>query len=162
MEREDRTDGLKVEVAEMGKEHLAEVVQIEFDSFSSPWTSSIFQKVLRDDKTRSIVALAGGRVVGYAVFWVIGDFAELGDIAVKAEYRGMGIGDMLLEGVIDICKIVGVRSLFLEVRESNAVALRLYEKKGFTEITKRERYYTDPEEDAIVLGLAVEDWKNLY
>jgi ribosomal-protein-alanine N-acetyltransferase len=161
MARKEWSDGLKVEVVEMGEKHLPEVIQIESDSFSTPWSPSIFQRVLRDDKTRSIVALAMERVVGYAIFWVIGDFAELGDFAVRKEYRGKGIGDVLLEGVIDICKVLSIKSLFLEVRESNSAAQGLYLKKGFAEIMRRQSYYSDPVEDAIVFGLDIEDKKDL-
>jgi ribosomal-protein-alanine N-acetyltransferase len=157
MENNERPGELNVTIGEMTEQHLTEVAQIEFSSFSTPWSLSTFRKTLRDEKTRSIVALVDGGVVGYAVCWVVGDFAELGDIAVAKRWRGRGVGELLLLGVIDICRVLGVRSLFLEVRESNAVAKKLYRKRGFDEIMRRHRYYSDPVEDAIVLGLDIKD-----
>ncbi len=155
---EDRVD---LTITEMNSSHLEEVIRIEFDSFSTPWDSSFFKKMLGDSRTRSIVALVKDRVVGYAVFWVVEGYAELGDIAVDAGWRGRGIGDALLMGVVDVCRIMGAVSLFLEVRESNRAALGLYRKMGFSEITRRKDYYTKPVEDAIILGLDFEDFEGL-
>jgi ribosomal-protein-alanine N-acetyltransferase len=143
-------------ITEMDISHFEDVIRIEFDSFSTPWDLSFFKRVLRDNRTRSIVAMANDNVVGYAVFWVVEEYAELGDIAVDADWRGKGIGDELLMGVIDICKLLGAISLFLEVRKSNTVALGLYQKMGFSEVMRRKDYYKKPMEDAIVLGLDFE------
>lgn len=149
-----------VKLVEMDESHIPEVVRIENDSFSTPWSATIFVRALRDEKTRTIVALLEGRVVGYAVFWVVGDFAELGDIAVEERCRQRGVGEMLVSTVIDTCAVLGVRSLFLEVRESNRPARKLYEKKNFSEITRRRGYYTNPVEDALVFGLDIKDGEN--
>jgi ribosomal-protein-alanine N-acetyltransferase len=146
---------IEVEVMEMRECHIDDVARIEFDSFSTPWSPSFFQKAMRDEKTHAIVALVDGDVVGYAVFWVIGDYAEVGDIAVQRDRRGMGIGDRLLKDATAICRLLGVASLFLEVRESNTAARGLYRKNGFMEITRRKGYYSRPVENAIVLGLDV-------
>lgn len=143
-------------MTEMRETHLAAVIQIESESFSSPWSLPFFRKILRNDATRAFVLLREEMVVGYTVFWVAGDHAELSDIAVEREFRGRGFGDFLLRGVIDACKVLGVRSLFLEVRESNSTAQALYRKTGFSEIMKRRAYYSKPVEDALVFGLDFE------
>jgi ribosomal-protein-alanine N-acetyltransferase len=160
MEVKDQPYEIAVKLVEMDKSHVPEVVQIENDSFSTPWSATIFMRALRDEKTRTIVALLDERVVGYAVFWIVGDYAELSDIAVEEMWRQRGIGEMLVTAVVEGCSVLGVRSLFLEVRESNIPARKLYEKKDFSEITRRRRYYTNPVEDALVFGLDVKAGEN--
>ncbi len=145
-----------VTMTEMKEKHLAAVIQIESQSFSSPWSFSLFRKILRNGAIRASVLLREEMVIGYAVFWVAGGHAELSDIAVDREFRGRGFGDFLLRGVIEACKVLGARSLFLEVRESNSTAQALYRKTGFSEIMKRRGYYSKPLEDALVFGLDFE------
>ncbi len=156
MAGKESSDEPDVTMTEMRETHLAAVIQIESESFSSPWSLSLFRKILRNDAIRAFVLLREKMVIGYAVFWVAGGHAELSDIAVDREFRGRGLGDLLLTGVIEACKVLGVRSLFLEVRESNSTAQALYRKTGFSEIMKRRAYYSKPVEDALVFGLDFE------
>jgi len=160
MEREGRPGEIEVRLAEMEASHIPEVVRIENDSFSTPWSAEIFMRVLRDEKTHTIVARTENEVVGYAIFWIVGDYAELSNIAVGESWRQRGFGDTLVRAVVDTCAILGVRSLFLEVRESNRPARKLYEKNEFTEISRRKSYYKKPVEDALVFGLDITAGEN--
>ena len=114
MGEEKRNRPVDVDVVEMEENHINEVVRIEFDSFSTPWSPSFFRKAMRDEKTRCIISLAEGRVVGFAIFWVIGDFAERGDIEVDYPWRQRWIGQRLLEGMIRLLRVLGERSICLE------------------------------------------------
>lgn len=140
----------------MEEGHLDDVLRIEFESFSSPWTRSFFRKTMRDERCRAIVLLDGGTVAGFAVFWSIGRFAELGDIAVDPSLRRRGIGRRLLDGVVTGARLLGATMLLLEVRVSNTPAIDLYRKAGFRRIQRRRDYYVRPVEDALVLGLDLE------
>jgi ribosomal-protein-alanine N-acetyltransferase len=77
------------------------------------------------------------------------------NLAVNQLARGRGIGRALLERIIEDLSRRGVRALYLEVRVSNATALGLYARVGFSEVGRRERYYTHPVEDALVLRLGI-------
>jgi ribosomal-protein-alanine N-acetyltransferase len=99
------------------------------------------------------VAELEDRVAGYSVLWFAADESELGDIAVLPELRGTGIGRHLLRESLRAARARGARSLYLEVRETNAVARRMYETDGFEVVGVRERYYSEPVEDAIVMRL---------
>jgi [ribosomal protein S18]-alanine N-acetyltransferase len=90
-------------------------------------------------------------IVGYAGLWLMTDEAHITTIAVSPDYQGYGIGELLLLGLIDRAKQIGARWLTLEVRVTNKVAQRLYEKYTFKEMGVRRRYYSDNNEDALVM-----------
>ena len=136
---------------ELTSEDLARIVEIERSSFSTPWRSSTFEGLLRRTDTDLIGATIEGRLVGYAITWTILDQAELGNVAVAPEARRRGLGRLLVEAALRRVRQRGARECFLEVRESNVGARRLYESLGFSPIGRRRRYYSEPTEDALVL-----------
>src|SRR5436190_12076383 len=90
-------------------------------------------------------------IVGYAGLWLMTDEAHITTIAVDPDFQGNGIGELLVVALIDRAKQIGARWLTLEVRVTNEVAQRLYEKYTFKEMGLRRRYYSDNGEDAIVM-----------
>lgn len=90
-------------------------------------------------------------VVGYGGIWLTVDEAHITTIASAPEVRGKGIGELLLNGLIDLGLELGARFMTLEVRVSNEVAQKLYLKYGFQARGTRRRYYTDNNEDALVM-----------
>lgn len=130
---------------------LPPMVRIERASFPLPWSESAFRAVMRRDDGRVIVAQGEGEVVGYAAVWFAADEGELGDIAVHPEWRRRGIGRRLVGAVLDEARRRGAQQVFLQVRESNGAALRLYESAGFRKVGRRPDYYRSPAEDAFVL-----------
>jgi [ribosomal protein S18]-alanine N-acetyltransferase len=90
-------------------------------------------------------------IIGYAGLWLMTDEAHITTIAVDPDFQGNGIGELLLVALIDRAKQIGARWLTLEVRVSNDVAQRLYEKYTFKEMGIRRRYYSDNGEDALVM-----------
>jgi [ribosomal protein S18]-alanine N-acetyltransferase len=133
------------------RDDLPRVLVIERASFSTPWSHATFLALLRRADTDLFAAFRSRRLVGYAVCWTVADQAELGNVAVTAEARGQGVGRALVEEAIVRTGARGARELFLEVRESNEVAQRLYESMGFEAVGRRRAYYTEPVEDALVL-----------
>ena len=91
------------------------------------------------------------KVVGYGGLWLMVDEAHITAIGVAPAYRGLGIGELLLLGLIDIARDMGAHYLTLEVRVSNAVAQNLYRKYRFKDAGVRRRYYTDNNEDALIM-----------
>ena len=136
---------------------LEAVMRIERRSFSAPWEESTFRGLLRRPSAALLVAEVGLEVAGYSVMWFAADEGEIGDIAVHPEMRGTGIGRTLLLECISVAAARGIRSLFLEVRETNDVARRLYATVGFCVVGVRKLYYTEPVEDAIVMRLDLQD-----
>jgi len=92
-------------------------------------------------------------VVGFAGFWVMLDEAHIIAIAVRKPYLRQGIGQGLLVSVIDMATKLHTRVVTLEVRESNWSAREMYVKYGFVEVGKRPRYYSDNQEDAVLMSI---------
>jgi ribosomal-protein-alanine N-acetyltransferase len=90
-----------------------------------------------------LVAETATGVAGHAVVSVAGDIAELQRIAVAPEHRRSGLASALLEAVVALSRREGADRLLLEVREGNRDALALYAARGFVEIDRRPRYYSD-------------------
>jgi [ribosomal protein S18]-alanine N-acetyltransferase len=130
---------------------LASVVAIERASYSVPWSEATFRGLLRRRDAEMIVAESGDAVVGFTIFWCVVDQAELGNVAVQEAWRGRGLGALLVADVLARAGRRGVREVFLEVRPTNDVARRLYERFGFEYVGRRRNYYQQPVEDALVL-----------
>lgn len=130
---------------------LPDVLNIERRSFSIPWQEATFRGLLRRHSASLFVAEDEGRLVGYAVLWFRADEAELGDLAVHPEARRHGLGRWILDGALREARLRGATHVFLEVREGNADARRMYEKAGFETVGVRPSYYTEPVEDAILM-----------
>jgi len=135
---------------------LATVMDIEQVSYTMPWTESTFRGLLRRRDADLVVADAVGRVVGYAVAWSVVDQCELGNVAVSADWRGLGIGRSLVLEVLQLARGRDVGEVFLEVRPSNPVAQRLYASLGFRLVGRRKNYYFEPVEDALVMRLGLD------
>lgn len=140
----------------MEEKDLPAVLAIERVSFPNPWHESTFRGEIQN---RSIsfpcVMLKRGedKVVGYIIYWKVGDEVQVNNIAVHPDYRRRGLGEALLRHVIKRAKDQGVNFISLEVRRSNLAAQSLYRKLGFEPLGVRRFYYSNPVEDAIVMGL---------
>lgn len=146
----------------MTSSDVERVAALEARSFSSPWQAGTFQRLLGRPGAELWVLEGDAReVVAYAVLWCVLDQAELANIAVEPSARGMGFGGALLDHVLTVARDRGARSVFLEVRESNAVALEMYSRRGFREVGRRRGYYESPREDARVLELRIPQGKRL-
>lgn len=131
---------------------LDEVMEVEQASFTSPWSRQAFIRELTDNLyAHYIIARIGGRVGGYAGMWLVMGEAHVTNIAIKPEYRGRGYGERLLRRLMELAVAGEANRMTLEVRRSNLIAQKLYAKLGFTAQGLRKRYYTDTNEDAIIM-----------
>lgn len=145
----------RIEVVTMAVEHIDGVMVVENLSFRIPWSKNAFLEEVTGNKfARYITAVQDGKIVGYAGLWKVFDEGHITNIAVHPEFRGNGIGSILMEKLIELAKTEGVTSMTLEVRRSNLAAQKLYAKYGFLPGGVRKAYYADNGEDAIIM------WKN--
>jgi ribosomal-protein-alanine N-acetyltransferase len=146
-----------ITIAFMKKEDMDQVMAIEQESFSMPWSKNLFLSEFRSPLVSTLlVALAGGQartVLGYLVFWIVADEMHILNLAVRSENRQQGIArSLVLAGLIH-AYAKGARRAFLEVRTSNTAAQRLYASLGFTGTSVRRDYYDSPVEDAVVMTM---------
>lgn len=90
-------------------------------------------------------------IIGFAGLWLMVDEAHITTIAMHPHHRGLGLGEFMLMSLIDIAYSIGARWVSLEVRVSNLSAQNLYRKYGFREAGLRHRYYSDNQEDALIM-----------
>jgi ribosomal-protein-alanine N-acetyltransferase len=143
---------LKLRIEAMRLEDLDEVQRIEQASFSTPWPSHAYQSELQTNRLASyLVARIDDLVVGYGGMWLMADEAHITTFAVHPRWRRQRIGERLLLAFLDLARDRHAREATLEVRLSNMPARRLYEKYGFRPVGLRPRYYSDNNEDALIM-----------
>ena len=131
--------------------NMKEILEIEQASFPIPWLEgSLLSMIDRDDVFFS-VAMHENSVVGFYIAYMADGEGELYQIAVREEFRGRGIADVLMMDMRKCAKSQGIKEMFLEVRAGNFAAISLYEKHGFISLGIRKGYYNSPIEDAIVM-----------
>ena len=134
-------------------EHIEAIGRLENVCFpADPWPEEMVGRWL----DRYTVALDGdGSVAGYLVLSSVLDEGSIDNVAVAPEHRRRGVGDALVADAVRRARVDGLACLLLEVRASNAPAIRLYEKHGFAEVGRRRNYYEKPREDAILMTLVL-------
>lgn len=141
----------------MKVEDIDEVLNIEKLCFSTPWSREAFKAEVEGNHcARYVVAELDGRVIGYGGMWIILDEAHITNLAVHPDYRGRGVGEALMKGLINTASRLKVDGMTLEVRVSNHIAQNLYKKLGFVSVGVRKAYYSDNGEDALIM------WRGKY
>lgn len=153
---------LKIEA--MCDADIKSVMRIEQQSFSTTWPANAFYQELHDNKlAHYYVGKLEDEVVAYAGIWVILEDSHVTTIAVRPDMRGRKYGELLLLHSLDDAIERGASWMTLEVRESNVAAQGLYRKYGFTTVSTRKGYYSDNNENALVMwagNLKSEIYKN--
>jgi len=143
---------LRVSIEPMGLDDLPTVQAIEEASFTTPWPPHAYRSEIETNRlAQYIVARVGGEVVAYAGMWMMVDEAHVTTFAVHPRWRRQRIGERLLLTLLDLARSRRAREATLEVRLSNLAARRLYEKYGFRPVGLRPRYYSDDNEDALIM-----------
>jgi len=162
-------------VQRMAVYDIPEVMAIEKESFPLPWSATAYRHELKqNDLSHYIVVrkqdplnllrrmrwfdrwlrnakIRSAPVIGYGGFWILGEEAHISTIAVWPDWRGHGIGELLLLAMIELARALKAEFVTLEVRVSNRVAQNLYRKYLFQETGLRRRYYRDNDEDALIM-----------
>ncbi|HJQ11567.1 MAG TPA: ribosomal protein S18-alanine N-acetyltransferase [Gemmatimonadaceae bacterium] len=132
---------------------MTDIVRIERTCFADPWSEDSFRRILGAHAAifQVMVLLPEKEIAGYVIAFAIGRDAELLNVAVDPQFRGRGLAGQMLDAVLIQLGANGVRTAFLEVRESNQAARALYGSRDFKEIGRRRNYYRRPVEDALVM-----------
>jgi len=153
MSSENITQQVSVDLMKVSD--LPEVLEIERVSYPTPWTERMFLDEMKTRQAQCLVAkveIDGKSVVGaYIIFWLVADEVHLHNLAVRNELRRQGLAFNLMKLMKDIGRQIGATRQTLEVRESNTRAINLYRKCGFVVKGRRPLYYTDTQEDALIM-----------
>lgn len=142
-----------IQFRKMVLEDVDAVWELEKASFPTPWSRDAFVHEMLENRFAYYVVGENslGKVMAFCGMWLVEDECHITNVAVSNEYRGQGIGEALMRQAIQITKDHGGRLMTLEVRVSNDVAKNLYRKLGFRDGGIRKNYYTDTQEDALVM-----------
>jgi [ribosomal protein S18]-alanine N-acetyltransferase len=162
----------------MRPDDISQVVEIDKLSFSLPWSYRSYMFEVTDNQSSHMMIIEynddnalenrgflatlrrlGGyrspsKIVGYGGFWFIDGETHISTIATHPDYRGKGLGEILLAGMLARAAALNAEYAILEVRVSNTPAITLYKKYGFTAVGKRKGYYRDNNEDADLMHLS--------
>ncbi|MWC30390.1 ribosomal protein S18-alanine N-acetyltransferase [Paenibacillus sp. MMS18-CY102] len=128
------------------------IVSIEQEAFTTPWTAEAFTNELTNNHfARYMVMEDPSGIIGYGGMWTIIDEAHVTNVAVRHDCRGKGLGELLLRRLMVDAEEAGMQRMTLEVRVSNERAQRLYGRLGFEPAGVRPGYYSDNNEDALIM-----------
>lgn len=140
----------------MTEADLDAVLLIEQSSFPIPWKREHFLHEISAPHSFPFVAEFDGEIAGYVCLMSLFEEAQILDIAVAVEQRGRGVGRLLMEKAFDVAKEKGAEIMALEVRESGAAAIGLYQALGFERVGIRASYY-EASEDAVLMEKTIKE-----
>lgn len=140
-----------ITIREMQFDDLEQVMEIENENFSRPWTETGFFTFLIRQDTLFLVAEKEDEIVGYCGVVMVQEEGDITNVSVKKEEQNQGIGKLLISKLIEETSAMDIEKLFLEVRESNERAIHVYETAGFVQNGCRKNYYEDPVENAVLM-----------
>jgi [ribosomal protein S18]-alanine N-acetyltransferase len=136
----------------MKEADIDQILEVEHASFTTPWSREAFYNELYNNKFAVYIVLEEAeKIIGYCGAWIVIDEAHVTNVAIMPSHRGKKLGEALLRKMISIAKEMGAKSMTLEVRVTNHVAQSLYRKFGFQNGGIRKNYYSDNQEDALVM-----------
>lgn len=138
-------------IRNMKRKDLDQVVAIEKIAFPIPWSKESYLGELKNSFATYLVAEEGMVIVGYAGLWCVFEEAHITNVAVHPQRRGRRLGELLLLKLEEVARLRNASRIILEVRPSNAAGLALYRRCGYVETGVRKGYYSDNQEDALVM-----------
>ncbi len=143
----------------MKLDDISNVCSIEKEAFTTPWSEGAFyNELVNNHFAHYMVMEAAEEMAGYAGMWLIMDEAHITNIAVREKYRGYKLGERLVSELMKTASFMGAAKITLEVRVTNHIAQNLYRKLGFRDAGIRKGYYTDNNEDALIMWADLEPY----
>jgi len=136
-----------MKIQKLTSDYVSAVAEIEKCCFANPWDEAAIRAELDNHCSQIYVALINGRAAGYVNIYTVLDETDIVRVAVLPQYRRQGVAAAVLKAVLD----EKPGTVYLDVRESNIPAIRLYKSLGFADTGIRKNYYTNPTENAVLM-----------
>jgi len=151
-------EGRRLRGFPLDQDRILEILELERACFSDPWTEAVFRQEARPEEHRwNLVLVDGGELAAYAINWVVSGEIHLLNFAVRPDLQGRGLGRKFLRWIMEEGRRAGDETFLLEVRAGNEAAKHLYESEGLRVLARREHYYPDSGEDALVMMRFLQD-----
>ena len=137
------------------KEDIPAIAVLEQLCFSVPWSEKALGETIASPHARLFCAVLDGTVIAYGGCYLLGDDADITNIATHPDFRRRGAAAAVLQALTACAEEAGMQAIHLEVRASNAPAIALYEHFGFSVDGIRKNYYKNPTENAILMTLSL-------
>ena len=138
-------------IRRMTSDDIPEVARLEAEVFSDPWSENVYRQTLLIDGVIYLVVVENGEIIGVCgVRNIVGE-GEITNVMIKPYMRGRGLAYEMLTKLLEEGESIGIQDFTLEVRSSNAAAINLYRKLGFSEEGTRPGFYSNPKEDALIM-----------
>ena len=141
-----------MELSQAKEQELKTICELE-KTFVFPLSEEELHKLIKNETFRIMVWKDGEEILGHCILFRVMDEAEITSFSIRKDLRGKGIGTSFLTELLDYLRKDGAKIAFLDVRESNVAAQKLYRKCGFSPLGRRKRFYQNPTEDAIGMGI---------
>lgn len=141
----------KIEIAKMELTDIPQIMALEKESGLECWAQQNYEESLKNPDYNIQVVKFEDKIIGFLSMYSASDEGYICNIAVDKAHRNYGIGTVLVEKIIEYSKQKCLKFLSLEVRESNTVAIKFYEKLGFAKLGIRKNFYSNPTEHALIM-----------
>ncbi len=141
---------MNIKFESLSSDHLSRIVEIENQSFQEPWSREGFREMMANPSFQSLGVFFDRKLAGYVFYYLVMDELHVMNVAIDPVFRNKGLGEKLLAQVHDFGKKHGIKFAYLEVRETNNAAQKLYEKLGYHKQGRRIGYYPN-REDALLM-----------
>lgn len=146
---------MSVTIRPAAESDLPALAALESACFAHPWSEKSLTETLGNGRSLFLLAEREGEALGYLGMEYVLDEGGITNVAVFPAHRRRGIADALLNELLRRAKGLGLATVTLEVRETNAPAIALYQKHDFVPVGRRKNYYTSPTEDAILMTVTL-------
>lgn len=138
-------------IRSMLSEDVPYIHSLKKDYIELDWSENSFYKEVRCKKSISLVAETEDKLTGYIIAKLVINDAQILNLFVHRDFRGQGIGSLLLEALISRLRYKEIESVFLETRQNNKIAISLYENFGFKQVAIRKDYYIKPSDNGVLM-----------
>ena len=146
---------MEIKITKASRGDAPSLAKIDSEVFGGSFKEQDFLEYFDNPLWSFYVAKCDEKIVGYISYMVIYSDADLVNIGVLPQYRGLGIGKMLLHEMVMDCDDRDLTYIHLEVRKSNSVAIKLYESFGFVTVGVSKNHYKEPTDDALRMNLCL-------